>query len=125
MTAQRKYTKDHEWIVVSKDGVGVVGITDYAQKALGDVVYVELPSLKASLKQKDQLSAVESVKAASDIYAPVDGTVVEVNEALNDEPSLINSSPYDKGWIAKLKLTSQSQLDALLDEKAYNAFITK
>eukprot|EP00842_Homolaphlyctis_polyrhiza_P005918 jgi/Hompol1/6327/HPOL_002249-RA len=114
----RRYTPDHEWVSLS-NGVGTIGISDYAQKALGDVVFVEAPSVGTVLKVKDTLSAVESVKAASDVYAPVSGEVVEVNAALADEPSLINSSPYEKGWIAKIKLSDESQFQKLMDEAAY------
>ncbi|RKO92187.1 glycine cleavage system H protein [Blyttiomyces helicus] len=116
----RKYTADHEWVVVDGD-IGTVGITDYAQKALGDVVYVEVPAVGTSLAKKDQLGAVESVKAASDIYAPVSGEVIEANDVLANEPSLINSSPLEKGWIAKIKLSNPEELKTLLDDQAYAA----
>ncbi|KAJ3300378.1 hypothetical protein HK104_001341 [Borealophlyctis nickersoniae] len=117
--ATRKYTPEHEWVSVDGNGIGTVGITEYAQKALGDVVYVELPEAGAKVAKKDQIGAVESVKAASDIYSPVSGEVVETNSALESEPSLINSSTYEKGWIAKIKISNPEELDALLDEKAY------
>ncbi|KAL2915529.1 glycine cleavage system H-protein subunit [Polyrhizophydium stewartii] len=120
--ATRRYTADHEWVAVS-NGVGTVGISDYAQKALGDVVFVEVPEVGTQLQRKDTLSAVESVKAASDVYAPIAGEVVEVNTDLADEPSLINSSPYEKGWIAKIKIEDESQLEALMDEAAYQKHI--
>ncbi|KAI8847222.1 glycine cleavage system component H [Chytridium lagenaria] len=114
----RKYTADHEWISV-QDGVGTIGVTDYAQKALGDVVFIELPEVGKVISKQDNIGAVESVKAASDIYAPVSGEIIESNNALADEPSLINSSPYDKAWIVKIKLSSPEEVDALMDESAY------
>ncbi|KAI8928832.1 glycine cleavage system H protein [Entophlyctis helioformis] len=122
--ATRRYTPEHEWVSVS-NGVGTVGITDYAQKALGDVVFVEVPSVGAVLKRKEIISAVESVKAASDVYAPVGGEVVEVNTKLGDEPSLINTSPYEEGWIAKIKVADETQLDGLLSEEQYAAHIAE
>ncbi|TPX55713.1 hypothetical protein PhCBS80983_g05086 [Powellomyces hirtus] len=117
--ATRKYTPEHEWVSVDGQGVGTIGITDYAAKALGDVVFVEIPTVGTAIEAKEQVSAVESVKAASDVYAPISGEVVEVNDALGNEPSLINSSPFDKGWIAKIKISDKGQLNALMDEAAY------
>ncbi|KAJ3252754.1 hypothetical protein HK103_001310 [Boothiomyces macroporosus] len=114
----RKYTPDHEWISVT-NGIGTFGITDYAQTALGDVVYIEVPSIGDVVKEKDQIGAVESVKAASDIYSPVSGEIVEINEKLQENPGLINTSPYVDGWIAKIKLANEGELEALMDEKAY------
>ncbi|KAJ3269235.1 hypothetical protein HDV01_001642 [Terramyces sp. JEL0728] len=116
--ATRKYTADHEWISIT-NGIGTFGITDYAQTALGDVVYIEVPSIGDAVKEKDQIGAVESVKAASDIYSPVSGEIVEINEKLQENPGLINTSPYVDGWIAKIKLSNEGELDALMDEKAY------
>ncbi|KAJ3039646.1 hypothetical protein HDV00_011990 [Rhizophlyctis rosea] len=118
MSAERKYTPEHEWVTVS-NGVATVGITQYAQEALGDVVYVEVPSKGKTVSKKDQIGAVESVKAASDIYAPVSGEIVEINSNLEEKPSLINSAPYEEGWLAKIKLSNEKELDVLLDEKAY------
>ncbi|KAG2204702.1 glycine cleavage system H protein [Mucor mucedo] len=118
--ATKKYTSDHEWISVD-NGVGTFGITDYAQKALGDVVFVETPAVGDVVAAEDQVGAIESVKAASDIYSPVSGEVVNVNEALSDEPSLINTSPEDEGWLAKIKMSNTAELDNLMDEKAYAA----
>ncbi|KAI8819634.1 glycine cleavage H-protein-domain-containing protein [Fimicolochytrium jonesii] len=117
--ATRKYTPEHEWVSVDSNGIGTVGITDYAAKALGEVVFVEIPDVGTNVEKKEQLSAVESVKAASDVYAPVSGEVVEVNEALSDDSALINSSPFEKGWIAKIKLSDKAEVDALMDESAY------
>ena len=116
-----KYTEDHEWIRVEGD-LATVGITQHAQDALGDVVFVELPEVGKTLAQKDVAGVVESVKAAADVYMPVSGEIVEINQALADEPSLANSDPMGAGWFFKVKLSDASQLDALMDEAAYKAF---
>lgn len=116
-----KYTEDHEWLQVEGD-TATVGITVHAQDALGDVVFVDLPAVGATLAQKDVAGVVESVKAAADVYMPVDGEIVEVNEALRADPALANSDPLGAGWFFKVKLSNAAQLDALLDETAYNAF---
>lgn len=117
--ADLKYTESHEWIQASDDGVITIGITDHAQAALGDLVFVELPEVGAELDAQDPCAVVESVKAASDIYAPIAGSVVEVNEMLVDEPEKINDDPYADGWIFKLKLADASSLDDLMDASAY------
>ena len=116
-----KYTEDHEWVKVDGD-TATVGITVHAQDALGDVVFVELPEVGATLAQKDTAGVVESVKAAADVYMPISGEVTEVNEALRDDPSLANSDPLGAGWFFKVKLSDPGQLDALMDETAYGAF---
>jgi glycine cleavage system H protein len=116
-----KYTEDHEWISLEGD-IATVGITHHAQDALGDVVFVDLPAVGASIAQKEVAGVVESVKAAADVYMPVSGEVTEVNEALRDDPSLANSDPLGAGWFFKVKLSSAAELDALLDETAYTAF---
>ncbi len=116
-----KYTEDHEWINVEGD-VAVVGITHHAQDALGDVVFVDLPEVGKSFAQKDVAGVVESVKAAADVYMPVSGEIIEVNEDLRNDPSLANSDPQGKGWFFKVKLANPSEVDALLDETAYNKF---
>ena len=116
-----KYTEDHEWVQVEGD-VATVGITQHAQDALGDVVFVELPEVGKAYAQKDIAGVVESVKAAADVYMPVSGEVIEVNQALADEPSLANSDPMGAGWFFKVKLSDKAQLDALMDEAAYSAF---
>ncbi|MGC4365195.1 glycine cleavage system protein GcvH [Hydrogenophaga sp. R2] len=116
-----KYTEDHEWITVDGD-IAIVGITHHAQDALGDVVFVDLPEVGRSFNQKDVAGVVESVKAAADVYMPVSGEVVEVNEALRGDPSLANSDPLAAGWFFKVRLSQPSQLDALLDKTAYDAF---
>lgn len=117
-----KFTSDHEWLNV-EGGVATVGITQHAQEQLGDLVFVELPKPGAMLTQGAAAAVVESVKAASDVYAPVDGEIVEVNQAIIDEPALVNSDPMGKGWFFKIKLTQASQIDVLLDEAAYQALI--
>ena len=116
-----KYTEDHEWLKTEGD-IATVGITVHAQDALGDVVFVELPEVGATFAQKDTAGVVESVKAAADVYMPVSGEVIEVNEALRDDPSLANSDPLGAGWFFKVKLSDASQLDALMDETSYTAF---
>ena len=117
-----KFSRDHEWINAADAGAAVVGITVHAQDALGDVVFVELPEVGASFNQGDVAGVVESVKAAADVYMPVTGEIVEVNEDLRNDPSLANSDPLGKGWFFKVKLADAKQLDALLDETAYNDF---
>ncbi len=113
-----KYTPDHEWIRVEGD-IATVGITHHAQDALGDVVFVELPEVGKTLAQKDVAGVVESVKAAADVYMPVSGEVIEVNEALRADPSLANSDPLGAGWFFKVRLSAPAELDTLLDETAY------
>lgn len=114
-----KYAKSHEWVLVDESGVARVGISDFAQKALGDVVFVDVPKMGAVVTAGSEVALVESVKAASDIYSPVSGEVVEVNTALGEAPDLVNSSPLDQGWLYSIKLSSTAELDALLDEAAY------
>ena len=112
------YTEDHEWIEVDGD-IATVGITDYAQKALGDVVFVELPEVGASYSKGDEASVVESVKAASEVYAPLTGEVTAVNEDLDGDPSLVNTSPTGDGWFFRIKVADPSELDGMMDESAY------
>ena len=114
-----KYAKSHEWVKVDDDGVATVGISDHAQDALGDIVFVELPEPGATIIAKDEVAVVESVKAASDIYAPVSGEIVAVNESLVDVPETVNSSPYDNGWFFKVKLSDEAELAELMDADAY------
>jgi len=116
-----KYTEDHEWIRIEGD-TATVGITHHAQDALGDVVFVDLPEVGKAIAQKEVAGVVESVKAAADVYMPVSGEIVEVNEDLRNDPSLANSDPLGAGWFFKVKLSDASQLEALLDETAYTAF---
>jgi len=119
---QLRYSKDHEYIYIDGDNA-VVGISDHAQSQLGDVVFVELPSVGASIAQRAEIAVVESVKAASEIYAPASGEVLAVNSALENEPSLINEDATGKGWLFRLKLANPSELDALMDEAAYQEFL--
>jgi glycine cleavage system H protein len=116
------FTEDHEWIRV-EGGIATVGITDYAQEQLGDLVFVELPDVGRALKRGDTAVVVESVKAASDVYAPVDGEITEANSALSGDPSLVNSAATGDGWLWKMKLADESQLSGLLDEAGYKAHI--
>ncbi len=114
-----RYTKSHEWVRTEADGIVTVGITDDAQDALGDLVYVELPEVDTELGAEDEAGVVESVKAASDIYAPVSGTVVAVNEALEDEPEKVNNDPYGDGWLYQLKINDAAEIDGLLSAADY------
>ncbi|MGV6876398.1 glycine cleavage system protein GcvH [Pseudochelatococcus sp. B33] len=116
------YTEDHEWLRVEGE-VATVGITDYAQDQLGDLVFVELPEVGRGLTKGDVTVVVESVKAASDVYAPVDGEVTEINPTVTSDPSLVNSAATGDGWLWKMTLSDRSQLDGLMDEAAYNAHI--
>ncbi len=117
-----KFTKDHEWILMQDDGIGVIGITDYAQDQLGELVYVELPEIDKELDSGSDAVVIESVKAAGEVKAPVSGTVVEVNEALVDEPEKVNSDPMGDGWFIKMKITDTSALENLMDEDAYKEY---
>ena len=119
-----KYSKEHEWVRL-EGNKAVVGITDFAQSQLGDVVFVELPTVGAAAVAGKRFSVVESVKAVSDIFAPVNGTVVEINEALNDAPEKVNQDPYGEGWIAVLELTDVAGLNELMDSEAYAAQVAK
>nr|WP_315426273.1 glycine cleavage system protein GcvH [uncultured Albidiferax sp.] len=116
-----KYTEDHEWLNIEGD-TATVGITHHAQDALGDVVFVDLPAVGTTFAQKDVAGVVESVKAAADVYMPVSGEITEVNEALRADPALANTDPLGAGWFFKVKLSTPAEVDALLDETAYNAF---
>jgi glycine cleavage system H protein len=122
--AQIRYTKEHEWVRLDGD-VAAVGITTYAQEQLGDVVYVELPEIGRKVAQGDEAAVVESVKAASEVYAPVGGEVVEVNDALAADPSLVNADAMGEGWFLKLRLDDPAELDELLDGDAYEAYIAE
>lgn len=116
-----RFSDDHVWVKAEGD-TGVVGITTHAQDTLGDIVFVDLPAIGKQLAQKDVAGVVESVKAAADVYMPVDGEVIEVNEALRADPALANSDPLGAGWFFKIKLSNPAQLDALMDEATYAAF---
>lgn len=118
----RYYTDEHEWIDVAGE-IATVGITDYAQEQLGDIVFVELPAEGATFDKGDDAAVVESVKAASDVYAPISGEVVEANGALEDEPALVNTDPEEDGWFFKLRIADTSELDGLMNETAYKKFV--
>ncbi len=118
----RYFTDEHEWIAVEGE-IATVGITDYAQEQLGDIVFVELPADGARFEKGDEAAVVESVKAASDVYSPVSGEVVEINDALEDEPALVNSDPEEDGWFFKIRLTDPSELEGLMNEAAYKKFV--
>lgn len=119
--SNRKYTDEHEWIDVDGD-IATIGISDYAQGQLGDIVFVELPEAGATFAQGDEAAVIESVKAASELYAPIDGDVAEVNSKLGEEPGLINSEPTSGGWFIKMKIADSSQIEGLMDEAAYQKF---
>ncbi|MBT3400625.1 MAG: glycine cleavage system protein GcvH [Rhodospirillaceae bacterium] len=119
--ANRKYSEDHEWVEVEGE-TGMIGISDYAQEQLGDVVFVELPDVGKLLDRTDEVAVVESVKAAAEVYAPVGGEVIEVNDALNGDPSLVNTDAFGDGWFAKLRLTDPAELDDLMDEATYKTY---
>ncbi len=118
----RYFTDEHEWIDVEGD-TATVGITDYAQSQLGDIVFVELPAVGATVDKGKDAAVVESVKAASDVYAPISGEVTETNDALEDDPALVNSSPEEDGWFFKLTIGDKSQLEGLMDEAGYKSFV--
>jgi glycine cleavage system H protein len=116
-----KYLPSHEWVRVDADGTATIGITEHAQDLLGDVVFVELPDVGAEINAGEEVGVVESVKAASDIFSPVGGEVIEINETLEETPDFVNSDPYNDGWFYKVKLTDESDLAELLDAEAYAA----
>lgn len=114
-----KYTEEHEWIELSDDGVATVGITDFAQGELGDIVFIELPDVERMLARAESFGTIEAVKTVEDLYAPVSGEVVAVNKELLETPTLINSSPYDDGWILKLRIANESEIETLLSAAQY------
>lgn len=118
-----KYSKEHEWLRKEADGTYTVGITEHAQELLGDMVFVDLPDVGSTVSTGDDCAVAESVKAASDIYAPISGEIIAVNNELSDAPELINSEPYTAGWIFKIKASDESELDELLDATAYEALL--
>lgn len=117
-----KYASTHEWISVNEDGLVTVGISDHAQEALGDIVFVELPEVGASVNSKEEVAVVESVKAASDIYSPLTGEVVEINESLLDSPETVNASPYELGWFFKIRMENEAELDDLMNSESYSEY---
>ena len=118
-----KYSEDHEWVDAKEDDLVVIGITDFAQEQLGDLVYVELPEVGDECTKGENISVIESVKAASDLVAPVSGSIIEVNSRLEDEPEIVTEDSMGEGWFIKVKLTDPAELDELMDEEAYNSFI--
>jgi glycine cleavage system H protein len=119
----RLYSKDHEWVKDQGDGTAVIGITDYAQEMLTDIVFVELPPIGKKVAQGEPVAVVESVKSVSDVYSPVSGEVVDVNKTLEETPELVNQDPFGEGWIAKLKIANADELKSLLDAAAYDTLI--
>jgi len=117
--SELKYSKEHEWIQIDDEGIATIGITDHAQELLGDMVYVELPEVEDTVATGDETGVVESVKAASDIYAPISGEIVEVNEELADTPENVNSEPYESGWLYKMSVTNEGDLDELMTADEY------
>lgn len=118
-----RFTKDHEYIRLEDDGIAIVGISSFAQEQLGDIVFVELPEPGKEVSRGDEAAVVESVKAASEVYAPVGGEITEVNQALNDDPALVNRAPEADGWFVKMKLKDASELEQLMDAEAYKKFV--
>ncbi len=122
--AHYRYTREHEWIFVEGD-IGTVGITDYAQDQLGDVVYVELPEIGRTFQQMDIFGTIESVKTAADLYIPVSGEVVAINEDVIDHPEIVNASPHDRGWLIKIRLADPKELDTLLSAEEYEQYVAQ
>jgi len=120
-----KFTQEHEWILIEEKAIGVVGITDYAQQQLGDIVFVELPEVGKEINQGDDVSVIESVKAASELNTPISGEIIEINQVLNDAPETINNDPMGTGWIMKIKIADSSELEGLMDEQAYKNFLVE
>lgn len=117
-----KFTKEHEWVTI-KDGMAIVGISDFAQKELGDIVSIELPKVGSVFRQMQTIAIIDSVKTSSDIYAPVSGEIVEINEQLVEKPEIINQSPYDLGWIVKIKPSNMKEFDALMTKEQYDRHV--
>ncbi len=120
--SEKKYTKDHEWVSIQND-IATVGISNHAQESLGDIVFIELPSVGKSIKTNDEICVVESVKAASDIYAPIDGEIIEVNNNLENEAAIINQDAENTGWIFKMKISNEAQYNELMSEDDYKKFL--
>ena len=116
--ANLKYTKDHEWVKIEND-IATVGITDFAQGELGDIIFLEFPEVDEAFNEGDVFGTIEAVKTVSDLFMPISGKIVEVNEALNDDPENVNSSPYDRGWMVKIEISNDSSTESLLDSNAY------
>lgn len=118
-----KFTENHDWVLIADDNTATVGITDYAQEQLGDLVYVELPDVHQEFSRGEETAVIESVKAASEVKTPLSGTVLDINESLKDEPRAVNEDPMGEGWFFKLKLKDPSEVDELMDEDAYQEFV--
>lgn len=123
--SELKYSKEHEWLRIDEQGLAIIGITEHAQELLGDMVYIELPEVGDSVATGDETGVVESVKAASDIYAPISGEIIEVNEELADSPENVNTEPYESGWLYKMSISSEADLDELLTADEYADLITE
>ena len=121
--SELRYTEDHEWVRLDDDGLAVVGITDYAQEQLGEIVFIELPEVGDEVERGAEAAVIESVKAASELFAPVSGTVVKVNEALNDEPALVNEDPVGEGWFVEIETDGDESLEALMTEDEYLRYV--
>lgn len=121
--SELRYTEDHEWVRLDDDGLAVVGITDYAQDQLGEIVFIELPEVGDEVERGAEAAVIESVKAASELFAPVSGTVVKVNEALNDEPALVNEDPIGEGWFVEIEMGGDGSLEALMTEEEYLRYV--
>ena len=121
---ERRYSEEHEWVLMN-DGVATIGITDFAQEELGDIVFVELPAVGAKLQKEGRLGVVESVKAVSDVYAPLSGTVVAINEKLTANPEIVNADPYGDGWMIRLQADDAAEIEALMTADGYDAFVAK
>lgn len=119
--ADRYYTKEHEWIKIEEPGIGIIGITDHAQCELGDVVYVELPEIGATISSMEKMGEIESVKAVSDLFSPVTAEVIEQNDEILTSPEKVNEDPFGSGWLVKVKLTDESELQGLMDSEAYTS----
>jgi len=120
--SDRKFTESHEWVIIENE-LALVGISDFAQKQLGDIVSVELPKVGKEFKKKDTIAIIDSIKASSDIYCPIDGVIEKINEELIEHPELINKSPYESGWIVKIKPQDKGQLDSLMTQEQYDKFV--
>nr|XP_027195873.1 glycine cleavage system H protein, mitochondrial-like [Dermatophagoides pteronyssinus] len=122
--SDRRYSEKHEWVLLDSNDktIGTVGISQYAQESLGDVVYVQLPEIDSEFNQNDEIGAIESVKAANEIYTPVSGTIIDINKNLEEKPGLINTSCYDDGWLFKIRIKDSKEIDGLMDEQAYEEF---
>jgi glycine cleavage system H protein len=118
-----KFTKEHEWVSITDEGLAVIGITDFAQEQLGDIVSIELPKLGSRFRQMQAMAIIDSVKASSDIYCPLSGEIIQINEELYEHPEWINQSPYDSGWIVKLKTSDTDEISGLLTLEKYNEFV--